>query len=144
MLGRHHIVAAVLMLLLSGCMATPSCLPGEEDFTESRLYFGRSIAGQPEPDAVTDADWATFVTTEITPRFPGGFTVLDGTGHWRGDEGGTTEREYSKVLEVLSPEPERAQAAEKLAAIAQAYRVRFRQQAVLQSSGTVCTRFHAE
>lgn len=142
MLGRHQTVAATATLLLSGCMAAPSCLPGEEGFTESRLYFGRSIAGQPEPDAVTEADWAAFVAAEITPRFPNGFTVLDGTGHWRGDEGGTTEREYSKVLEVLSPTPERAQAAEKLKAIASAYRTRFRQQSVLQSGHTVCTRFH--
>ena len=83
MLGRHHTVAACFMLL-SGCMAAPSCLPGEEGFTESRLYFGRSIEGQPEPDAVTEADWADFVAAEVTPRFPNGFTVLDGAGHWRG------------------------------------------------------------
>ena len=50
--------------------------------------------------------------------------------------------EYAKVLEVLTPAPERAQAAEKLKAIASAYRTRFHQQSVLQSSHAVCTRFH--
>ena len=144
--GMHRAAGAALLLLLSGCAGTaPTCAPGEAAFTEARLFFGRSIAGEPGPAAVTEADWAGFVSAEIMPRFPAGFTVLDGAGHWQGCEGQGAAGvcEQTKVLMVLYPSSPNEEAAAHIAAIAEAYRTRFRQQAVLQSTATVCTRFHA-
>ena len=45
----------------------------------AELMFGRDIA---DKVGVSEAAWAQFVPTEMTPRFPDGLTITD-AGQWR-------------------------------------------------------------
>lgn len=108
----------VVLLALAGCVTTPSTVC-------DRLFFGRGIPGGGD---VTEAQWSAFVAETIVPRFPQGFTVWRGSGHWKGDDGAAVS-EQTCVLEVVhGPDPA---VDAKLAAIAQAYRQRFNQDAVI-------------
>src|SRR4051812_34517028 len=62
---------------LAGCVALPWAY-------SDRLFFGRGIPGGGE---VSEAQWNAFVTEVIEPRFPEGFSIFRGAGHWRGDDG---------------------------------------------------------
>lgn len=62
------------------------------------LIFGLARKGRPD---VPDEDWRTFLAETVTPRFPGGLTVLDANGQWR-NASGAIVREPSKVLLIYS------------------------------------------
>ena len=98
------------------------------------LYFGRSRPG----GSVSDAQWQAFVDDVVTPRFPDGFTVLQGQGHWR-DGRGAIVTEPSTLLIVLHDGD--AEATRMLDEIADDYRRRFAQESVLRERGAVCARF---
>ena len=83
------------------------------------LYFGRA--------KVDEAAWRGFLAEVVTPRFPSGFTVLDGHGQWR-QPGGRIIAEPSTVLVVVA-EPGTATLA-SLEAIRAEYRRRFAQVSV--------------
>ena len=105
--------------LVAGCATAPSAF-------SDRLFFGRSIPGGGE---VSEAQWDKFVAEVVVPRFPEGFTVFRGAGHWKGDDG-VEVSEQTSILEVThAPDPT---ADAKVAEIAQAYRERFNQEAVLR------------
>lgn len=94
--------------------------PGEHGAVSDRLFCGRSIPGGGE---VSDADIAKFLDEVVTPRFPG-FTSWTAIGSWQGEE------EKTLVLEFIHP---RGPAFDgKVREIAEEYRRRFRQQAVLR------------
>ena len=71
------------------------------------------------------------MTDEVTPRFPDGFTVLDGYGQWRNKEGKIV-KEDSKVLVVLYKKADLKTATAKLDEIRVAYNKTFQQQSVLR------------
>ncbi len=130
--------AAGLLLLLSAC-ATPTapaaCRPGSEMRGLAELYFGRNVGDAP---GVSDADWRAFLDEEVTPRFPDGLTVVDAAGQWRGASGAVV-REASKVLTlVLSGQPDEAA---RLEAVRDAYKTRFRQEAVMMVERRGCVGF---
>jgi len=108
----------VVVLVFAGCATAPSMV-------SDRLFFGRAIPGGGE---VTEAQWNSFVADMIVPRFPEGFTLWGGSGHWKGDDGAAVS-EQTCVLEVFH-RPDPAVDA-KLAEIARAYRQRFNQDAVI-------------
>jgi hypothetical protein len=114
---RKSIIA--LALLLSACASMPDRI-GVEGVSD-RLFCGRSI---PDGGAVTDADVEKFFEEVVTPRFPEGFTSWTATGNWRGDE------ETTLVLEFLHPYGRDFD--RKVREIADEYRRRFRQQAVMR------------
>ena len=66
---------AILVLAMAPASraGTPSCPAGFEEFTEYRLFFGRSRG---DVEVVSDKAWQGFLAAEITPRFPDGLTVL--------------------------------------------------------------------
>jgi hypothetical protein len=109
--------------LLAGC-AGAGC-PNE---TVSRIYLGRD---SPRGD-VDEAQWQAFVADTVAPRFPNGFTVFDARGHWRGDSGAVV-REGTRVVELVRAEADAA----AVDAIADAYRSRFAQEAVLVTHAPV-------
>jgi hypothetical protein len=118
--------AAPLLLaaaLLGGC-ASGGC-PSQ---TVSRLYLGRD---SPQGD-VSDLQWEAFVADTVAPRFPNGFTVFDARGHWRGDSGAVV-KEGTRVVELVRAEAD----APAVDAIADAYRRRFAQEAVLVTHARV-------
>ncbi|HET7234085.1 MAG TPA: DUF3574 domain-containing protein [Longimicrobium sp.] len=96
------------------------------DTVADRLYFGRNIPGG---GTVSDSAFAAFVDSVITPRFPDGLTIFRADGQWRGD-GGHVEREQSVVIEVVHPAGPSAEG--DLREIADEYKRRFRQEAVLR------------
>jgi hypothetical protein len=106
------------LLAFAGCATAPSMV-------SDRLFFGRSIPGGGE---VTEAQWNSFVADVIVPRFPEGFSLWRGSGHWRGDDGAAVS-EQTCVLETYH-RPDPAVNA-KLDEIARAYRQRFNQDAVV-------------
>lgn len=63
---------------------------------KTELYFG--LSRYPAPD-ITNEQFDGFVDTYITPRFPGGFTVINGVGQW--DAKGGTISEPCKIVVII-------------------------------------------
>ena len=99
---------------------------------ELNLYFGRNIESGGD---VSDAQWADFVTTEVTPRFPDGLTVVNAAGQSRNSRNQTL-RERSKLLIVVVFDAPAHRP--KVDAIVEAYKTRFRQEAVFRVEHPVC------
>jgi hypothetical protein len=110
--------AVALTLFLAAC--------AQHAFVSDRLFCGLSIPGG---GTVTQADFDTFVAEVVEPRFPDGFTVWRARGQW---EGGS---EDSMVIEIVHPRDPAADRA--MQEIADAYRTRFQQQAVLRVTAPV-------
>jgi hypothetical protein len=125
------LICASLGLALAGC--APVCpLPGQSRAQSLRLYFGRDIPGG---GAVSDADWASFAAQVLTPVFPGGFSVYRAEGQWRAADGAVV-REPSFVVErvgVTDPA--------QIARVTEAYKTRFRQEAVGVVTTPACAAF---
>jgi len=107
-----------------------NCRPGSKLLARAELYFG---AG----GSRNAAAWRGFLAQVVTPRFPDGFTVLDGAGQWRGPRG--LMREASHVL-IIFYEPS-ARTDQALDEIREAYKARFHQQSVLRADSTACAAF---
>ena len=91
----------------------------------AELFFGRGMKGRAP---VSDAEWAEFAAQTVTPNFPGGFTVFDGEGQWRNPQSGQIVSARTKILIVAATRtPDLAQ---RLSAVIDAYKGRFRQQSV--------------
>ena len=125
--------AALLALLAAGCTAhAPHCAAGAETAVLDQLYLG---ASRPHAADVSAAEWAAFSRDEITPRFPQGYTVLEGRGQWRNADG-SAAREASRVLQVVHPDD--AATAAAMSEIAASYKQRFGQEAVLRVRSAAC------
>jgi hypothetical protein len=130
-LGAGTLLASVA--LASHVLA--ECPNGLKSTTTAELIFGRDVGTRL---GVSAEDWRHFVDSEVSPRFPDGFTAHDAAGQWRGGSGRLV-REPSKVLLiVLSGAPDDNA---KLTAIRDAYKARFHQDAVLLIEQTVCAGF---
>ncbi|MEV4330603.1 DUF3574 domain-containing protein [Streptomyces sp. NPDC049597] len=89
-----------------------------ERYVETRLFFGTE-----RPDggrAVTDAQFMSFVDRHVTPGFPDGLTIQEGSGQWR-DSHGRIERERSYELILLYPATEARQRDPFIEAVREAY-----------------------
>lgn len=117
-----------MILLLTTALA--ACPPEEALSHRAELYFGRNRDGKPY---VTHARWEAFLDEVVTPVFPG-FTVIEGLGYWQGAP------ERSRVMVLLHAPGDDA----KVDAVADAYRVRFGQDAVYVADAPVVTRVCAE
>lgn len=101
---------------------------GADKYFRTELYFGRD---RPTGPMVSEEEWRDFINGEVTPRFPDGFTVLEGRGQYR-DKKGTIVRENSKVIVFLFPKNERKAAGIKIEEIRAVYCKRFDQESVLR------------
>jgi hypothetical protein len=132
-------------LLLAAACAAPApavtavspvaCAVGDTALVRDAVYFGRN---RPDGGTVSDAEWREFLDSVVTPKFPNGFTVLEGTGQWKG-QSGMVERERSAIVTFLhtgSPADRGA-----VADVALEYKRRFRQEAVLRERTPACARF---
>lgn len=130
-------------LLLSACASvTPAqhggasaCRVGDA-LVETQLFFGLS---KPKGGVVSVRAFDAFVAREVAPRFPEGFTVIDGAGFWRDGASGRTISEKSKVIVRLHGADDNADQA--IDAIIGAYKTAFDQEAVLRVDRPVCARF---
>lgn len=129
--------------LLAGCMAARpqaitsaaaalDCAADEMPALRSTLYLG---AGIPGGGRVDEAAWQDFLASEATSRFPDGLTWFDGHGQWRSDREGLV-LESSRLL-ILLHAPDRI-VLERVEAIADAYKKRFGQEAVLLERSAIC------
>ncbi|MGH8472921.1 MAG: DUF3574 domain-containing protein, partial [Gammaproteobacteria bacterium] len=100
------------------------------------LFLGLS---KPGGELVTIREFAGFLKEIVTPRFPDGFTVLEGHGQFR-DRHGTLVREDARIV-VLSYAPLDRTAGARIEAIRAAYAQAFRQESVLRADGTACVSF---
>jgi hypothetical protein len=133
---------AALALGLAGCVTPqaavtpPSACAVGDAMVETQLFFGMN---KPKGGFVSGRDWDAFVAREVSPRFPEGFSVIDGAGFWRDGATQKTISEKSKVVVRLhAPSAEADQA---IGAIVEAYKVKFEQEAVLRVDRPVCAKF---
>src|SRR5678816_941947 len=111
---------------LGGCAASGSmaCRPEEQRLVSDTLYLGTARQG----GGVDAAEWDQFLREWVTPRFPDGLTVSQASGQWRGADG-TIVEEASYVLNLVHPSDEESD--RKVTEIANEYKSRFEQEAVL-------------
>jgi Protein of unknown function (DUF3574) len=132
--------SAVIMgaLSLSACASISpfTCSSGATAQLKAELLLGRNIGDQL---GVSEDDFHRFLAAEVTPRFPDGFTVFDGRGQYRDGTTGRIVREPSKILVLIISDDKSER--EKLSAIAEAYKKRFRQQSVGTVIRLVCASF---
>jgi hypothetical protein len=115
-------IAPVALLLFAACGG----LALYQRYQCDTLYFGTA---KPDHSGVTPAEFEQFLRDEVTPRFDG-FTHWEAHGSWKG------EREESHVVQIVhGPGKENA-----IAAIIDAYKKRFAQEAVLQVRSDVWLR----
>jgi hypothetical protein len=127
------------LLALAACAgsrdgAVPSTEPSVGTMVADRLVFGRAI---PDGGSVSEEDWRAFLEDVVTPKFPEGLTVWRAEGQWT-DPGGVLVEEPVLVIEIVHPASATADSA--MASIAEEYRRRFRQDAVLRV--TIDARVH--
>ncbi|HEU0298964.1 MAG TPA: DUF3574 domain-containing protein [Longimicrobium sp.] len=134
--------ALLVPLVLAACAPAVAVAPGARpddpavDWVSDRLFFGRDI---PDGGSVSEEEWAAFLAEVVTPRFPAGLTVLRGEGQWLGANGAVV-REPSFVVEVNHPPSAQMDAA--LDEIAEEYKRRFRQEAVMRVRTRAEVEFH--
>ena len=122
--------------LVAACtsLATHTCTDGQQAMITEYLYFGAA-----KPDGQVSAEeWRTFLDEVVTPRFPQGLSVLQASGQWKSGAGPII-REPSYVLNVVHESSETANAA--IIDIVNAYKSKFRQEAVLRVEGSACVSF---
>ena len=98
-----------------------------ESYLRTELFFGTA---KPDGSTVSADEWQKFLADEVTPRFPAGFTVVEGDGQFR-DEGKIV-REKSFVLIVLYPLNTRKSSSRKIERIRRAYVKAFQQKSVMR------------
>lgn len=128
-----------LLGLLCSAPAYADCPEGAALLTETRLFMGRGNNGT---GMVSDAEWRQFVKSDIIPRFPDGFTVLDGAGYWKSCNRFETKGECEKTKVLLVQYEKSAATETKITGIMDAYIIQFDQQAVMRSDIKSCTWFY--
>ncbi len=89
----------LLLPLLSNCAAPERTCVAGQPATTVQLLFGRTAKGG---GSIGDVEWRRFLAEVVTPRFPDGLTVLDGTGQWRQRSSGRVVSEPSTVVMIVT------------------------------------------
>ena len=129
------VISIVLALCVPANAQPPDCRLGKPQQV-AELMFGRKIGDR---IGVSEAQWARFLDREITPRFPDGLTVFDTRGQWRDAKRDRIVREPGKLVQIVLPG--KAEDAERLNDVIEAYKGRFRQQSVGLIVRTACVSF---
>jgi hypothetical protein len=122
---RGAVALLVVMTLAGSAGAQIACRANQKSSAVVEMMFGRKIG---ERIGVTNAAWARFVDREITPRFPEGLSVVDAAGQWLDPDKKRVVREPSKIVTIVLQDIEKNQS--DIDAITEAYKKKFRQQAV--------------
>ena len=132
----HFAAIAAFALTVSCCSSTyvVRCKDGDYLAVHDSLYFGTA-----KPDGVVSSeDWAGFLETTVTPRFPYGITSSRASGQWRSPDGEIV-REDSHVLQLLHPDDAATDLA--IRELIDTYKTRFKQEAVLRIRSHICASF---
>ena len=127
------LILATALCALAACTSPPTTCPAPlKPALEVHLYFGRETAAGGE---VSEAEWAQFLATEVTPRFSDGLTVVDVAGQYR-EPSGRIARERSKLLViVLFDAPAHIP---RVQALVDAYTRRWGQHSVFRTEHAAC------
>lgn len=116
--------------------AAAGCPAGLSDRLVVEVLFGRNIG---QRIGVSETAFRRFLDTEVTPRFPTGFTLFDTYGQYRSSPERPLVREPGKLLLIaLDDEPSDLP---KIRALIDAYKIRFRQQSVGLFTRRTCVSF---
>lgn len=126
-------VVALLLAACTACSTLPSatCRPGQQPVVQELVYFGT----QTPTGEVTREDWADFLATTVTPRFPAGLSSWQAAGQWRSVTGELVH-EPSYVLSLVHPDD--AATDTLVGEIVAGYKRRFAQEAVLRVRSPAC------
>lgn len=116
--------------------AVKSRQPKTELWRRTELFFGCS---KPDGSNISEKHFLQFVSTEITPRFPNGLTVLPSRGQYL-DTSGTLVKERSMQIILFYPTAMR-DANRKIEEIRAAYKLAFQQESVLRVDTTALVSF---
>jgi hypothetical protein len=134
----HFTIIVAFAVTVSACSSTymVRCKDGDQLAIHDSLYFGTA-----KPDGVVSSqDWARFLESTVTPRFPKGLTSSRASGQWRGADGEIV-REDSHVLQLLHSDDAATENA--IRELVDVYKTQFRQEAVLRiRSHTWCASFY--
>ncbi len=123
---------------LAGHPAAAECpFPADQPILVVQLFFGQTMD---RGRAVTAAEWLDFLHTTVTPAFPDGFTVYDGSGQWLDQKHRRLVREKTKIIELAVADTDAAKGA--VETVAAAYKRRFHQQTVGVISNLACGNFN--
>ena len=133
---RTQWIVLAASLLLAGCSSLPSprCEPSEQMLVNDLLYFGTVKPG----GIVSAEEWAGFLGSVVTPRFPAGLTSWTASGQWRSADG-TLTLESSHVLNILHAADSASEIA--IREVVAKYKSRFKQEAVLRVKSPACVSF---
>ncbi|UNP30111.1 DUF3574 domain-containing protein [Lysobacter gummosus] len=124
------LLSAALLSVLTAC-ASLAPLPVKPDDPSAcaERRADRVLFGMNSPDGpVSEAQWQAFLSEFVTPRFPAGLTVYQAKGQWRGDSG-QVEQEDSRAIDLIHED--NAEERKRVVEIADEYKRRFKQEAVL-------------
>lgn len=116
-------------------LATPAAGAKQQILTKDELYFGMS---KPGGGVISEAQWEQFLSSEITPRFPDGLTVLESYGQYLNSRGILAKEKTKLVILMYVSSPEKNQAIKE---IIDSYKQKFQQESVLRVSSTVQVSF---
>lgn len=125
----------ILVLSVPAIAQELYCGPNGKMTLRTTLGFGlnRKSGGK-----VTTSQWKTFLRTEVTPRFPEGFTVIQTNGQWR-MANGRVELEKSRMLIV--DRDDSPQLRQSVSEIVDIYKRKYDQEAVFWETARVCAGF---
>jgi len=134
---RKLALLAAFMLAAGGqATAQPAsavtCTAPLKPAIEVNLYFGRDIESGGE---VSDAQWAEFMAAEVTPRFSDGLSVVNVAGQSRNSRNQTLRERTKLLIVVVFDAPAHHP---KVAAIVDAYNMRFSQISVFRTEKPTC------
>jgi len=127
--------ALALIALLAACHPAARVCETGKPLVLTQLFFGLAK----KDGAVTQREWQYFVSTEIAPRFPEGFTIVEGHGFWLSEEAKKTISENSKVVSRLHDGSDRHN--QDIQEIIGIYKQAFGQEAVLRIDTKACAAF---
>jgi hypothetical protein len=130
MMARVFFLPLLLSIGVAGCAVFGSSGTSSSVHID-RMYFGRAIG---DSATVSDSSWNAFLSEEISPSFPDGFTFWKGEGQWK-NRVGTIVHERSFIVEIVHPVPDKG-ADRAIERILAEYKRRFHQEAVLHVSTT--------
>ena len=105
-------------------------------FHRTEVLLGLS---KPDGSTVTEAEFQRFIDTEVTPRFPDGFTVVAGSGQFKGSDGAIVQ-ESARVLVVLHPVAD-SRSSQSIEEIRASYKYHHQQHSVARVDGESCASF---
>jgi hypothetical protein len=129
-----RLIATALAFNACASSYVVNCRNGDRVAIHDSLFFGTA-----KPDGfVTTDEWAAFMETTVSPRFPRGLTLSRASGQWRGPDGEIV-REDSHVLQIVHFNDLETESA--IREVIENYKRQFRQESVLRIRTHTCASF---